>query len=189
MCFLSLFIENDFLSSFSLVDNFNIIYNFELKNDESKEQAFIHGFKTLMLFSSISTHSFIFFGLYWAPPQALIKEHEDNLDYNLRIFFERFLVFAGQMFFVGGFFSMYSWYDVIKSKAVKFNYLTYLGARFIRVAIIGIPILLLYFILPLIGNGPYYSDLTNHFYENCKENGYKFFTSTTNIGDRVNDMW
>ena len=84
---------------------------------------------------------------------------------------------------------MYSWYDVIKSKAMKFNYLTYLGARFIRTAIIGIPILLLYFILPQLGNGPFYSDLTNHFYENCKENGYKLFSLTTNIGDMPNDMW
>ena len=189
MCFLSLFIKNKFLSNFSLVDNFNIIYNFKLKDDDaSKERVYLHGSKALMIVSSIAAHSFIFSGIYWAPPYGPAKEREEYIE-NFRFFFKRAASVSSQLFFIGGFFSMYSWYDVIKSKELKFNYLTYLRARYIRIATIGIPLLLLYFILPQVGNGPFYSDITNHLYENCKENGYKILTLTTNIGDRASDMW
>lgn len=185
MCFLSLFIKNDFLSNFSLVDNFSKIYDFKLNR---KETPHLHGAKAFLVILSIGLHSFILCGIYWSPPCGPAKEQEEEVE-KFRFFIKRGVALASQMFFMGGFFAMYSWYDVIKNKAIKFNYWNYLFIRYIKIVAVGIPLLLLYFILPQIGNGPFYSDLTNHLYENCKENGYKIFFLTTNIGNRLNDMW
>ena len=183
-CILSLFIQNDFLSNFSPVHNFNIIYNLQ---GHSKEKPFLHGMKAIMLISSITCHSFLFMGVYFAQPYGSIKEL--GFGKMVQIYLERFLPVASQLFFISGFFSMYAWYDVIKSRSTKFTFWMYLVVRYFRIAIISIPITLFFFVLPHLGSGPYYSQITGHFYQNCLQNGYKVFFLSTNLNDRITDMW
>lgn len=78
---------------------------------------------------------------------------------------------------------------MIKNKAVKFNFFTYVAARYIRIAIVNLPVLLGFFILPHFGSGAFYSVVTNQFRENCEENGFKVFFAFTNVNDPVIDMW
>lgn len=122
----------------------------------------------MMLFASVMVHSVLYTGVYWSPLYGSIKEFEDALQINptMRMFISRFNSVSGQLFFYGGFFAMYSWFDVIRTTPNKFTYFDYIFKRYIRMAIIAIPILLIYFILPQLNKGPYYSDITNHFYEN-----------------------
>ena len=185
LCVASLFIENDFLSHFSLLKNWKIIYNTESRESKSEEQAYLHGAKALLVIASICTHSYLFMGLYISHPFASIKEL--NLD-AYRAHSARATSITSQLFFVGGFFSFYAWYDVIKSKAIRFNYFTYLLTRYIRIAIINLPVLLCFFLLPHFGKGAFYSVITNQFRENCEENGFKVFLLSTNINDPVIDM-
>lgn len=185
LCALSMFIQNDFLSHFSPAQNLNIIYN--LQGDYSREKLYLHGIKALLLISSITCHSFLFMGVYWSQPFGSIKEI--NISKLLQIYLERFIPVASQLFFVSGFFSMWAWFDVIQSKSMKFTFWLYLVARYFRIAIISIPILLLFFVLPHLGSGPYYSQVTTHLYQNCVQNGYKIFFLSTNLNDRIIDMW
>ena len=106
LSFLSLFMKNDFLSNFSIPHNFNAIYSTDF-NENSKEKAYLHAIKTILILASISTHSFIFMGYLWSQPNASIKVH--NINYLLKIVMERFIAVASQMFFLTGFFSMYLW--------------------------------------------------------------------------------
>lgn len=131
-------------------------------------------------------HSSIYGSFYFSSSFASIKEFK--MPEYLQVFCARFLLLASQMFFLGGFFSMISWYDIIKKEPKKFSFFNYIKTRYIRIFIISIPITLIAFILPHLGSGPYFSDLTNHFYENCRRNGYKIFFLSSNINDRIVDM-
>ena len=73
LCFLAFFIKTPFLSNFSIPDNYRIIYNTDYKDAESEERANLHGGKALMICFSIVTHSFIFYGAYFAPGFGTIK--------------------------------------------------------------------------------------------------------------------
>ena len=139
----------------------------------------------MLLIISISAHSYLFMGLFIPHPFASIKEF--HLD-PYRMIFHRATSFTSQMFFLGGFFSFYSWYDAIKSKADRFTYFNYLLTRYIRIAIVNVPILICFFLLPHFGTGALYSVITNQFRENCEENGFKVFFLSTNINDPVLDM-
>lgn len=79
-------------------------------------------------------------------------------------------------------------HDVIKKKTIKFNFMNFVVIRYVKVAISSIPVILLFFILPQLSHGPYYSSITNHLADNCRRNGYKIFTLTTNLGDSFLDM-
>lgn len=107
LCFLAFFIKTEFLSNFSIPDNFRVIYNTDFKDKESEERANLHGGKAAMICLSIVTHSFIFYGAYFAHPYGTIKEQE--VLPHLRIWLERYLPFASMMFLFGGFFASYSW--------------------------------------------------------------------------------
>lgn len=185
-CALSLFIESDFLTHFSPRKNLKIIYSIDL-DDDSKEKLYLHGAKALMLISSITCHTVLFMGVYWAQPYGSIKEL--GVNEIVKIYLERFIPVASQLFFFGGFFSMFAWFDVIQSRSIKFTFWLYLLVRYIRIAIISVAIMLLFFVLPHLGSGPYYSQLTNHLYENCVRNGWKITFLTTNFNDRIADMW
>ena len=66
-------------------------------------------------------------------------------------FIERFLFLASQLAIMGGFFSMFSWYDIIKNNPKKYNLKSYFMVRYFRLVMISIPMLLLYFVLPHLG--------------------------------------
>lgn len=107
LCFLAFFIKTPFFANFSIPANFQIIYNTDYSDKESEERANLHGGKALMICLSVITHSFVFYGAYFAPVYGTIKEQD--VRYSLRIWIERYLPFASLMFLFGGFFASYSW--------------------------------------------------------------------------------
>lgn len=107
LCFLAFFIKTEFLSNFYIPKNFDVIYNTDFKDKEPEERMNLHGAKAAMICLSIITHSFVFYGAYFAPPFGTIKEQE--VRHVLRIWLERYLPFASMMFLFGGFFASYSW--------------------------------------------------------------------------------
>lgn len=46
---------------------------------------------------------------------------------------------------------MISWYDIVKSNPKRYNIRSYFFVRYFRLAIISIPLLLLFFVLPQLG--------------------------------------
>ena len=60
LCFLSFFFTNDFLSNFSLVKHYNLIYG---GRKHAEEQAYLHGVKALMMICSISAHAVVYMGV------------------------------------------------------------------------------------------------------------------------------
>ena len=84
------------------------------------------------------------------------------------------------MFFLGGFFAFWAWHDAAKSGKVKLNLLYFFGVRYMKVFVIVTIIIMLTFILPLLGSGPFYSQLTNHFVQNCKENFWREYLLVSN---------
>lgn len=85
------------------------------------------------------------------------------------------------MFFLGGFFAFWAWHDVVKSGKAKLNFLTFFAARYAKVFVIVTLIILFTFVLPLLGTGPHYSQVTNHFVENCKENFWREYLLVSNL--------
>lgn len=73
---------------------------------------------------------------------------------------------------------------------MKYDFKTVLLTKYVRYFIIMALMILLTFILPIIGSGPYYSDYTNHLVENCKENYWKNLLMISNLMSfqRVPDM-
>lgn len=84
------------------------------------------------------------------------------------------------MFFYGGFFSMYAWFDVLKKSSIPYNFFSFFVLRYFKIAIVTIVTLLTTFVLPHLGSGPLYSDITNHLYANCKESFWKVFLLISN---------
>ena len=85
------------------------------------------------------------------------------------------------MFFLGGFFAFWSWHEVSKRGKAKLNFLTFFAARYAKVFVIVTLIILFTIILPLLGTGPYYSQVTNHFLENCKANFWREYLLISNL--------
>ena len=63
---------------------------------------------------------------------------------------------------------------------MKLNFLTFFTARYAKVFVIVTIIILFTFVLPLLGSGPFYSQITNHFVQNCKQNFWREYLLVSN---------
>lgn len=108
--------NNDFLACFSITENLKIIYNFEnlesqvavtATSDKRSESAFLHGIKGMLALTGICTHAFIYSGQFFAQGYGSIKEQE--VPVYMTSFIQRYLPFAQNLYFLGGFLSMYAW--------------------------------------------------------------------------------
>lgn len=175
LCLLSCFVKNDFLSNFSLHDNWTIIYDL---NETDETKLFLHGIKFLLIVISITLHAMTVLGGVFSQPYGTVKEIEFSKFF--QIFLSRSYLFADGMFFLGGFFAMFAWYDVIKSEKMKFNFKNFFVLRYFKIAIIATVIILITVLMPHLGSGPYYSDLTNHIKNNCVYNWWNIFLLISN---------
>lgn len=75
LCILSYFVQNDFLSAFSLVDNYKALYGHNPSQADPNSRV-LHGFKFLLIIVSISLHSIVCMGILFAQPYAPVKEIE-----------------------------------------------------------------------------------------------------------------
>lgn len=175
LCFLSFFIKIDFLKHFDLVKNYNIIYK-KRENQCAEEFGYLHGMKAFMMSCSISAHTVVYMGAlvvfdskdlqnlsklglqliffffrcsFFSQPFSSVTSQE--VPPFIIPFIERFLFLASQLAIMGGFFSMFSWYDIIKNNPKKYNLKSYFMVRYFRLVMISIPMLLLYFVLPHLG--------------------------------------
>lgn len=85
---------------------------------------------------------------------------------------------------------IYSIHDLVKGNKMKYDLRNVFLMKYVRYFKILVIMILLTFILPLIGNGPYYSDYTNHLVDSCKENYWKNLLLISNFmsSNRVLDM-
>lgn len=64
---------------------------------------------------------------------------------------------------------------------MKFNFLNFFWRRYQKIAISITGVILISFLLPLLGSGPYFSQLSSHFYETCRRNFLKDFLLISNF--------
>lgn len=179
LCILSCFIKNKFISNFSLVDNFKIIYQYDPNNNTNKISAFLHGTKFLLVYISIFVHIFVVNSLIYPHPYSLIKEFFKPPEY-VKIYVNKFLVTSDAMFFFGGFFAMFAWHDVVKSGKIKYNFKNFFILRYIKISIIAAIVILITMLLPHLGSGPVYVDYSKYLYNNCKESWWYIFLLISN---------
>lgn len=68
----------------------------------------------------------------------------------------------------------------MKSGKGKLNLFTFFTVRYAKVFVIITIIILITFTLPLLGSGPNYSQVTNHFVANCKANFWREYLLISN---------
>ena len=77
------------------------------------------------------------------------------------------------MFLIGGLLSSVMWYPVFEKTKGKLSFLSYLALRWFRITPVIVAILLIGFVYPRFGSGPFFLDLATHMQTNCQTNFWK----------------
>lgn len=151
LCVLSLFIKNKkFLSNFSLVDNYNAIH---AENENRK--AYLDGIIFVIIAFGILSHSSIILSIFYSQPVAPLKE--TPISGLIHAFLGRYFNVVDVVFFFSGFLALYVSHDLVKSGRMNFNIYSIFGLKYVVYATTIAIAMLIGFILPQIGSGPYYS--------------------------------
>lgn len=98
ICILSIFLKNDFLSKFSLINSYKIIYHHN-SHDNDEYKLFLHGIKFALVITSISSHTMILLGIYFNAPYSVVKEIK--FAKLTELFLSRIYLLSDTMFFMG----------------------------------------------------------------------------------------
>lgn len=77
------------------------------------------------------------------------------------------------MFLIGGLLSSVMWYPVFAKTKGKLSFFSYVALRWFRITPVIIAILLIGFVYPRFGSGPFFQDLASHMQTNCRTNFWK----------------
>lgn len=178
LCMLSYFFkDNSFLIHFSISKNYNRVYDYDTSDLKTRSTDYLHGLKSVVIACSILLHCF---GIIIIQTPFLFSKIRYYHAGTIQIILDRAFLFADLLFFYGGFFAMFSWYDSLKRMNV--TPYRYVFTRFIRVFVVSVMVILLTFLMPLISNGPYYKDLMAKCTSNCLQNFWKNLLLINNHG-------
>lgn len=90
------------------------------------------------------------------------------------------------MFLIGGLLTCVMWYPVFEKTKGKISFFDYVILRWFRVTPVILAILLIGFVYPRFGSGPFFNDLANHMQTNCKANFWKNLLYIANFDRGLN---
>ncbi|XP_054166927.1 nose resistant to fluoxetine protein 6-like [Oppia nitens] len=163
--------------SFSMITNFKSLF---INSNPNNRFAFLDGLRTILAFCVLLIHT------NWIDFLPIHAKTATNSVGSQLIVSWKYMYITNYyvidtFFLIGGMMTSYVMFSKLDKSKGSFNYIQYVVFKYFRVVTPVMGTVLLYFIFPLLGNGPNWLFITSALYLPCRDNWFSVLTMISNF--------